>query len=88
MTRRLRTITAGEMLDLLENLVREAGPDVEVVFSADYGDMGQTEQAIGIAGEYAKVSLAESAYSDSGWEVLDTLEEEDDEDAYEVYVIV
>lgn len=67
----LKTLTVRELIDRLQ----EEDPDMPVVFTADYGDRGHTEQAIPIRGRIEETGLSRTAYSDSGYK----LDDENDE---------
>ena len=85
-TRKFSTLTALELRELLEELP----DDALVVFSSDYGDYCHTEQAHTMRGELTPARLRMSAYSRSGWAVIDPERDGDDEvddDAPEVHVI-
>jgi hypothetical protein len=68
----LRTITVGDLIDLLKNEDENA----LVIFGADYGDRSHTEQALPLKGECETVNVKETGYSNSGFAIVD----EDDSD--------
>jgi hypothetical protein len=72
----LRTITVGELIELLEDQDRDA----QVIFKCDYGDICHTEQAIGISGEVEEVEIAESGYSHSGYAIAEADPDSDEEE--------
>lgn len=72
---RFRTITVSELIELLEGVDDK---DALVVFSTDYGDYHRTPQALGLRGEVEETKIAKSAYSNSGFQIV-----EDDEDDYD-----
>lgn len=88
---RFKTLTVGELRDLLEDYDEEA----LVVFTTDYGDYHRTQQALPLRGEVEEdVEVVESAYSNSGYRLVDADEEdaddadeEDERDALRVLVI-
>lgn len=75
MTVTLRTITVGELRDLLE----DHADDVRVIIASDYGDRAHTEQALPLRGEVDTVTISESGYSSSGYAITDP--DDDDEDS-------
>ncbi len=78
----LKTITVGELIDLLQDQDRDA----RVVFTADYGDHSHTEQALGIRGEVEATEITQTAYSSSGYALGEP--ESDDETGDETYVVI
>ncbi len=86
MARTLRTITVGKLRDLLE----DEDQDALVIFAADYGDYHHTEQALPLRGDVEQVTISASAYSNSGWQVNTT--DDEDEEAAEIeaptYVVI
>jgi hypothetical protein len=79
MANTLRTITVAKLLELLEG----ESPDAQVIFAADYGDHGHTEQALPLRGELDTVTVEKTAYSNSGFAIT----ESDDDDAATFLVI-
>ena len=79
MSRPFHSITAGELIALLQDLPEDA----EIAFASDYGDRSHTQQAHPIKGDIRSAFLTKSAYSASGWAVksYDQEEEDDDKDA-------
>lgn len=73
MADRFRTITVAKLLEILEC----ESPDAKVIFSTDYGDFGHTPMALPLMGVVDTVSIAPTAYSNSGFMVS----EGDDEGA-------
>lgn len=69
---KMRTITVERLLEVLQ----DEDPTAQVIFSADYGDYSHTPQALPIDGEVEEVFIEKSAYSNSGFAVV-----EDEEDA-------
>ena len=67
----LRTITVAELIELLQ----DEEQDMKVVFAADYGDHGHTEQALAIRGQIEAVDIGRSAYSASGFAIVDDPDE-------------
>lgn len=89
MPRTLRTITKRELIERLED--SDAPDDALVIFSTDYGDRGNTQQALGISGEIEEVLIHESAYSNSGFAIAedeDDLDEDDLETNDAKYVVI
>jgi hypothetical protein len=72
--RSIRTINVRELIEELQ----EQDPEALVVFAADYGDIGHTQQALAIVGDIEECVLRESAYSASGWAI--SLEQDDDDE--------
>ena len=66
MPRALSTITVRDLLRLLV----DEDPEAFVIFTADYGDISHTQQALEIDGTIEEVTIGRSAYSRSGYEVL------------------
>lgn len=83
--RTLKTITVRELIELLQG---EDG-DKKVIFTTDYGDYHHTPQALGIEGNCEEITISKSAYSNSGWQ-LDDEEEMDDEeiDEKETFLLI
>ena len=69
----LRTMTVGEVRDLLADY----DDSMKVVFAADYGDHSHTMQALAV-GSADLGHVTETAYSNSGFAVLD----EDSDEAF------
>jgi CRISPR/Cas system-associated protein Cas10 (large subunit of type III CRISPR-Cas system) len=67
------TLSLQEVIDELEELKEEYGPDAQVVFGCDYGDICHTQQALQINQVEAVNAnkIAESAYSNSGFAISD-----------------
>lgn len=59
----MRTITAAQLIEELESLP----PNAPVAFASDYGDRGHTQQVIFLRGSIEKMPIRESGYSDSGY---------------------
>ena len=78
MARTLKSITVAELIEELEG----QDPEAMVVFASDYGDIGHTRQVHFINGELEPLTLEESAYSDSGWAVADTDDEEGEQPTF------
>lgn len=76
--RALKTITVAELIELLQ----EQQPDARVIVTADYGDYCHTPQALPLRGDIESVKIAESAYSASGYKLVDE-DDDDDDDAYD-----
>lgn len=72
--RTMRTITVSKLIALLEG----EDPDMPVIFSADYGDRGHTAQALPIRGDVEAVNISESAYSNSGFAIMEDWEDASD----------
>jgi hypothetical protein len=86
MARKLDTLTVGELLELLEGEDR----DKKVIFTTDYGDYHHTPQALPIRGEVDEATVGESAYSNSGFQLVD-VDGDDDEDGdtdTETYLVI
>ena len=77
MPRLLSSITVRDLLRLLI----DEDPEAIVIFSADYGDISHTQQALEIDGTIEEVTLGKSAYSRSGFEVLKDEPDEEDVEA-------
>ena len=71
MTSQLRTITVRELRDLLE----DEDDNALVIFTTNYGDYHHTSQALPLKGETEEGTVAKSAYSNSGFELV---QDEDD----------
>ena len=74
------SITVGQLIEMLNDLVRMEGEDVlekEIFATSDYGDHCHTMQLVPLD-EPTIVTATRSAYSDSGWAVGD---EDDDGDS-------
>lgn len=86
MAKTLRTITVGQLQDLLADEDR----DLPVIFSTDYGDRGRTAQALPLRGETEEVLIEESGYSNSGYAIKTDDEDDDPEsgEGYETYLLV
>lgn len=69
----LRTITVKKLIEALQN----EDPEARVVFCANYGDRAQTLQALPLRGNVESVTLQTSAYSDSGYAIVEDDEEDD-----------
>lgn len=72
---RFSTITVSELIERLQ----DQDPDALVIFSTDYGDYHHTPQALPIDGNIEEVVIAKSAYSNSGFQLIER-EEEAEED--------
>lgn len=71
-----KTITVAELIERLRN----EDPDAEVVFSTNYGDYHNTQQALPIRGEFEESGIEKSAYSNSGFALAsENLDDEDGE---------
>lgn len=68
----LRTITVATLRRLLEN----EDDDALVVFTADYGDICHTPQALPLRGRIEEVTIEKSGYSHSGYAIVDADEED------------
>jgi len=66
MAKALNTLTVAELIELLQ----DQDPDAQVIFSTDYGDYHHTQQALGLRGRVEEVTVSESAYSNSGFQVV------------------
>jgi len=75
MTSQLRTITVRELRDLLE----DQDDNALVIFTANYGDYHRTSQALPLKGEVEEGTVAKSAYSNSGFELVQDDEDPDNE---------
>jgi hypothetical protein len=74
-----KTVTKAELIEALEEL----NDNDLVAFSSDYGDISHTQQVHRIRGRIEEVELCESAYSDSGFAIADSDDEESDCDGHE-----
>lgn len=70
-----KTTTVEELIEALQ----EHDPKAFVVFASDYGDRGNTMQVHAIDGDVDEIQIRKTAYSASGWAVLesDDMREED-----------
>jgi hypothetical protein len=84
MARQLKTITVGELKDLLDGY----DEDTPVIFSADYGDYHHTPQALPLKGEAEDVTVTETGYSNSGFAVVTEEDEEIDYDEDEQFLLI
>ena len=84
MARAIRSINVRELLEALEG----EDPEALVVFCADYGDIGHTQQVLPINGEIEEVQVEESAYSASGWAVRREEDDDDEESAVKTVPIL
>lgn len=64
--REFKTLTVGQLKKLLEN----HDDDTPVTTMVSYGDRANTMQAVGL-GEVEMVNLTETSYSDSGYQVVE-----------------
>jgi len=71
----------GELIDLLQGQDENA----MVAFATDYGDHGHTQQIHFIEGNIEKVKVDETAYSDSGFSVMD--DDSEDEPVGEILIL-
>ncbi len=74
MANEFRTITVSDLIKRLEG----EDPDAPVIFTADYGDIQHTAQALRIRGNIDEVQIAESGYSHSGFAIVDLDDAEED----------
>lgn len=74
--REFRTITAEELREALEGIPGDA----LVAFASDYGDRGNTQQIHRLRGRVTEETIEESGYSDSGFAIRDTDEDDDEPD--------
>ena len=84
----LRTLTVKELIEVLQ----DEDPEMPVVFATDYGDIGHTQQIIGIDGTVEEEPIHESGYSRSGWAVPNhererPLDDEEEDAAPRVLVV-
>lgn len=84
MAKGLRTITVRELMEALEG----QDPDMRVVFTCDYGDYHHTPQALAIRGEFEELPLVESAYSHSGFALVQDDEEDEDESDDDLFLVL
>lgn len=70
----LRTMTVGKLRRLLE----AEDDDALVIFTANYGDFHRTQQALPIFGRIEEARIEKSAYSTSGFALVDDEDSEDD----------
>lgn len=82
----LRTITVRELIERLEG----ESPDAKVIFSTDYGDYIRTQQALPLRGELDTVTIRETAYSRSGFAVVEPDEDGDliDDESDETFLLI
>ncbi len=84
----LRTLTVKELIEALE----DEDAEMPVVFVTDYNDIGHTQQVHAIEGNLDEEPIHETAYSASGWAVLnherERPEDVDDEDETAPRVLV
>jgi len=73
------TITLQELVDELTDYLEEHG-DKPVLITSDYGDHCHTEQALGVK-EVSFCHVEQSAYSSSGYAVIQNSLGEDDEES-------
>lgn len=74
--KRIDTITAGELIDMLNTF----DPETPVAFTCNYGDRARTKQVITIHGNIEEESIYESAYSESGWAIKGYEDDEQESD--------
>lgn len=74
----MKTITVAELIEILQ----EAEPTARVIFSTDYGDHTHTEQALPLCGEIEEVLITKTAYSNSGFAIVDAEDETGPEETY------
>ena len=74
--KRIDTITAGELIDMLATV----DPETPVAFACNYGDRCQTRQVINIRGNIEDEPIYESAYSETGWAVRKPYDDEREDD--------
>lgn len=79
----MKSITVKELIKFLEYY----DEDSQVIFASDYGDRVNTQQVHFIEGDIKKVGIGESAYSDSGFKVLDE-DDKDEEEESEIYLLL
>ena len=65
MDKTLKTITVGNLMDLLGDY----DPETPVIFTTDYGDHGHTAQALPLKGHAEEVLVTPTAYSNSGFAI-------------------
>ena len=83
----LNTITAEELLEVVQGIIDEHGKDMPILFTADYGDIGHTAQALPIEGVADPVTITESGYSNSRFEIIES-DGDEDEDFNESYIVI
>lgn len=75
--RNFKTLTVAELIERLEDM----DPEARVVFTCDYGDYHHTAQALPIVDDIEQSGkIEESAYSHSGFALVEDDGSEDDED--------
>ena len=79
-----RTITVAELRELLEDQADQA----LVVFSANYGDYHNTQQALPLRGEVEECSLTKTAYSNSGYAIAEPDDEDAEDMGGETYLVI
>lgn len=80
----MNTITVAELIAKLQ----DQDPDAKVIFGADYGDRGRTEQALAIKGRIETVEIEESGYSVSGFAIKTEDDAVMDSDEYDTYLVI
>jgi len=83
-----KSITVKELIRLLENY----DEDAQVILASDYGDRVHTQQVHFIDSDIKEVAIGDSAYSNSGFRVLDEEDEmeekEEKEEQEEKYLLL
>jgi hypothetical protein len=78
-----KTITKAELLEALEDLA----DDDQIAFASDYGDHCHTQQVHRLRGNINEHDLRESAYSDSGWALVEHDDESDGDEPQRVFIL-
>ena len=76
----MKTITASELRDVLDDIIAQYGEDKPVAFASDYGDHGHTQQLHALVGNMEEVPYRKTAYSVSGYASADVDEVLEDAD--------
>jgi hypothetical protein len=80
----MKSITVAELIRLLNTY----DENTQVIFASDYGDHCHTQQVHFIDGDLKEVAIGESAYSDSGFRVVDEDEEDEEDTEEEKYLLL
>ena len=74
------SITAGELLEAVEEIIAQYGEGKLVVFASDYGDHSHTQQLHLLTGNTEEVPYRKTAYSVSGFASADVDDADVDDD--------
>ena len=78
-----RSMTAGQLKELVEDIISEHGDEILVTVSCNYGDYWRTMQVLELDNQYEVLPIDSTAYSQSGWAVARHEEDEIDEETGE-----